>query len=214
MKKFIFSFIFCACLSVCAMGQTMQIPTIHVVEFNLDSLKAEVGDSALYFSRLQELKMQLKQEQQEIKSGLDIVKSGLKNQNGQYALAKERIKLLTKQTKTHEKGIKSWSAEIKSIEKEHKKITNNKNISYHSKLPQLRTLESRKNYLEQQIASAKGKIDMLTRDLTTATDELHRLERVKLDIQSSQIELKRLNEACKFKQKQLNDEIKLAKSKK
>ena len=70
MRKFIFSLILGAFMSVELHAQSIQIPTIHVVEFNLDTLKHEINDSVLYYNRLKELKGQLKQEKQEVKRTL------------------------------------------------------------------------------------------------------------------------------------------------
>jgi len=212
MKKFIFSIIFSVCMGLCVNAQSINIPTIHVVEFNLDTLKSEISDSILYYNRLKELKGELKQENQEIKMGLDIVKASLQNQREQLSLTKTKIKLLNKQIKTYEKELKNQNAEIKNINKQHNKLAKSNDVSAASKNSQIRSLMDRKLYLEQSLNATREKIHNLSRDLESATSDMHRLDQVKLDIQSSQIELKRLSEACKFKMKQIDNETKLAKS--
>ena len=124
-----------SCLQLQA--QSIQIPTIHVVEFNLDTLKHEINDSVLYYNRLKELKGQLKQEKQEVKMGLDIVKSSLKNQRDQLSLTKTKIKLLKKQIKTYEKELKSQNSEIKQINKMHNQLAKSDDVSLSSKNTQI-----------------------------------------------------------------------------
>lgn len=213
MRKFIFSLIlgvFMSCLQLQA--QSIQIPTIHVVEFNLDTLKHEINDSVLYYNRLKELKGQLKQEKQEVKMGLDIVKSGLKNQRDQLSLTKTKIKLLNKQIKAYEKELKNQNSEIKQINKMHNQLAKSDDVSLSSKNTQIRSLMDRKVYLEQSINATREKLNNINKDIETANGDIHRLEQLKLEIQSAQIELVRLNEACQFKQKQIDIEMKLVKS--
>lgn len=211
MKKFIFTLVLGVCISCSAYAQSIQIPTIHIAEFNLDSIKTELSESHLYFTRLEEIKLQLKQEMQEINVGFDIVKSCYKNQKEQFSLTKEKIKLFKEQIKTHKKSIKDLNSEIKSIDKQYNQLNKSKQISHDAKVSQSRSLENRKVYLNQQIISLQGKMDILNRDMSYTTDEFHRLEQLKLDIQSADIELKRLKEACKFKQDQIKTEMKIVK---
>jgi len=213
MKKCIFGFLFGMFISFGVNGQNIQIPTIHIVEFSLDSLKAEFVDTLLYLSHLQELKSQLRQENQEVEMGLDIIKSSLKNQNEQFSLVRDKIKLINKQVKTYKQRLKEYNGEIKNLNKQHKQLTNSKQMTYESKVSQTKSIESRKAYLEQNVVSTNEKINALNNDLTFYTDEVHRLDQLKLQILSSQVDLKHLKEACKFKTKQINNEIKVIKSK-